>query len=81
VDVGEFVAAGLYDEAAPDAAQRLELLDYLVELGCTLEEMIAANARGRLFALSGDRIVIPGRDEFSLNDIAARTGSDLETVT
>lgn len=78
--MGEFVAAGLYDESAPDAVHRLELLEYLVDQGCTLEEMIAANHRGRLFALSGDRIMIPGRDEFSLRDMADRTGTDLETV-
>jgi class 3 adenylate cyclase len=80
VDVGELTAAGLYDETAPDAAGRLELLEYLIAQGCTIEEMVAAEQRGRLFALSGDRIVIPGRDEFSLRDIAERTGSDLETV-
>jgi class 3 adenylate cyclase len=80
VDEAEFAAAGLYDGTAPDAAHRLELLEFLVAEGCTLEEMVAANTRGRLFALSGDRIVIPGRDQYSLDDIAARTGSDLETI-
>lgn len=81
MDLGEFAAAGLYDETAPDAAARLELLEYLVELGCSIEEMVAANARGRLFALSGDRVIIPGRDEYSLREIAERTGGDLDTVT
>jgi class 3 adenylate cyclase len=80
VDVGDYAAAGLYDENAPDAVQRLELLEYLVEEGCTLEEMVAANGRGRLFALTGDRIVIPGRDQYSLSEVADRTGSDIETV-
>jgi class 3 adenylate cyclase len=80
VDVGEFVAAGLYDETAPDAVGRLELLEYLVEQGCTLEEMVAANERGRLFALSGDRLIVPGRDEFTLQDVSERLGTDLETV-
>ena len=81
VDLGAVTEAGLYDAAAPDAAQRLELLEYLSSHGCTIAEMVAANARGRLFALSGDRIVIPGRDEFSLAEVAARTGADVETVT
>jgi adenylate cyclase len=81
MDVGVFTEAGLYDAGAPDATHRLELLNYLVTEGCTLEEMVAANERGRLFALTGDRVVIPGRDEFSLADIAARTGADIETVT
>lgn len=78
---GKFAAAGLYDESASDATARLELLEYLVDQGCTIEEMVAANCRGRLFALSGDRIVIPGRDEFSLRDIAERTGADLDAIT
>jgi class 3 adenylate cyclase len=80
VDVGELIAAGLYDPDDPDAAGRLELLEYLVGLGCTSEEMTAANDRGRLFALSGDRVVIPGRDELSLRDLGDRTGADIETV-
>jgi class 3 adenylate cyclase len=80
VDVGDFTAAGLYDPTLPDAAGRLELLTYLVEQGCSLQEMVAADRRGRLFALSGDRIVIPGRDELSLRDLADRTGADVETM-
>jgi class 3 adenylate cyclase len=81
VDLGELATAGLYDASAPDATQRLELIEFLLDEGCTLEEMVAANERGRLFALSGDRVIIEGRDEFSLTDIASRTGADLETVT
>jgi class 3 adenylate cyclase len=81
MDLAALTAAGLYDAAAPEAEQRRELLDYLTALGCTLEEMVAAHARGRLFALGGDRVVVPGRDEFSLAEIATRTGADLETVT
>jgi class 3 adenylate cyclase len=81
VDVGDYAQAGLYDAAAPDAVHRLELLDYLATQGCTLAEMVAADRRGRLFALAGDRVVIPGRDEFSLADVAARADVDVETVT
>jgi class 3 adenylate cyclase len=78
--VGEWATAGLYDESAPDALQRLDLLAYLTELGCSLEEMVAANERGRLFALSGDRVIVPGRDQFSLLDIADETEADLDDV-
>jgi class 3 adenylate cyclase len=80
VDLAELVAAGLYDEASHDAAGRLELLEYLIGEGCTIEEMVAAHERGRLFALSGDRIIIPGRDQHTLRDLAERTGADLETI-
>lgn len=73
MDLGEFEAAGLYDPASPEADQRAELLAYLVDLGCTLEEMVASNARGRLFALAGDRLIVPGRDQHSLSDISLAT--------
>ena len=36
---------------------RRALLAFLREEGCTLEEMLAAHADGRLFALAGDRMV------------------------
>ena len=32
---------GLYDPGAPDAAQRLELLEYLLELGATEDDLVA----------------------------------------
>ncbi|HEX3706572.1 MAG TPA: adenylate cyclase regulatory domain-containing protein [Mycobacteriales bacterium] len=80
MDLGEYAAAGLYDPASPEAESRAELLTYLVEIGCTLEEMVAANARGRLFALAGDRVIVPGRDQFSLSDISTTTGAPLANV-
>ena len=36
-----FQALGVYDPGAPHAAQRLELLDYLVGLGATAEDLVA----------------------------------------
>jgi class 3 adenylate cyclase len=42
--------------------------------------MIAANQRGRLFALAGDRQVIPGRDQSSLADIADEVGMSIADV-
>jgi len=80
MDQGALEAAGLYDPEAPDAAERLELIQFLVEQGCTLEEMTAANERGRLFALAGDRIVRPGRDIFTLAEVAEQIGCPLEEV-
>jgi class 3 adenylate cyclase len=80
VDLGEYEAAGLYDPASPQAGSRAELIEYLVELGCTLEEMSAANDRGRLFALAGDRVIIPGRDQFSLADMSRTTGTSLGDI-
>lgn len=80
MDLGEYEAAGLYDPASPDAAARVELLEYLLDLGCTLEEMVAADRRGRLFALAGDRLIVPGRDQFSLSDISLATNTPIADI-
>ena len=80
MDQGALEAAGLYDPEAPDAAERLELIEFLVEQGCTLDEMTAANERGRLFALAGDRVIRPGRDIFTLAEVAEQIGGPLEEV-
>jgi class 3 adenylate cyclase len=80
VDLAELEAAGLYDPVAPEATARRELLDYLVELGCTIDEMVAADRRGRLFALAGDRLIVPGRDQQSLSDISLAINSPIADV-
>lgn len=80
VDWAALTDAGLYDPAAPDADDRRALLEFLVDEGCTLDEMVAANARGRLFGLAGDRKVRPGRDELTLREVAEQTGTDLGFV-
>lgn len=80
MDLAEYEAAGLYDPASPQAQARAELIGYLLEIGCTLEEMVTANERGRLFALAGDRLIIPGRDQFSLAEIATTTGAPITTI-
>ena len=40
-----WIAAGLYDRSAPGAAERLELLTFLTDHGCTVEEMVALYER------------------------------------
>lgn len=80
LDLDALAAVGLYDPAVPDAAQRRELLAFLVAEGCTVEEMLHADARGRLFALAGDRIVRPGRDRYTLEQAAALVGADVTVV-
>jgi class 3 adenylate cyclase len=72
MDVQVWQEAGLYDPSAPDADVRLGLLEFLTEEGCTLEEMQLTNARGRLFALAGDRRIRPIVGLLSLRDAAAR---------
>lgn len=80
VDWDAVIAAGLYDPGAENAADRRALIEFLVAEGCTLDEMVAAEARGRLFGLAGDRKVRPGRDELTLREAADRTGADVEFV-
>src|SRR3954453_9744841 len=80
MDVEAWVAAGLYDVDAADADERRELLEFLTEQGCTVEEMTAAHQRGRLFALAGDRLVRPGRDQHSLADVAAELAVPVEEI-
>ncbi|HVF05374.1 MAG TPA: adenylate/guanylate cyclase domain-containing protein [Frankiaceae bacterium] len=80
MDWDAVIAAGLYDPAAPGAADRRALLEFLAAEGCSLDEMVAANARGRLFGLAGDRKVRPGRDEFTLREAAELTGADVDFV-
>jgi class 3 adenylate cyclase len=39
--VADFEALGVYDPAAPHATQRLQLLEYLVSLGATADDLVA----------------------------------------
>ena len=80
MDWAALTEAGLYDPDDPNAADRRELLEFLVDEGCTLDEMVAANARGRLFGLAGDRKVRPGRDTYTLREAAEITGLDVALV-
>jgi class 3 adenylate cyclase len=76
-DLAELAELGLYDPAAPDADDRRALLEWLVAEGCTLDEMVQAHARGRLFALAGDRILRPGRDAYSLEEVAGKLDTEV----
>src|SRR3954454_8707956 len=81
MDTHEWEQAGLYDPAAPNAAARLALLEYLTEEGCDLEEMLDAEARDRLFALAGDRILRPSRPRYDCEQAAGELGTGAETVS
>ena len=69
----EFEAAGLYDPQAPNAADRLALLEWLAARGLTLEEMVAAHRRGILTSIAGDMALRPER-HLTLAQIAERVG-------
>jgi len=70
VDEGAWIEAGLYDPAAAGGDERLALLSFLAEQGCSVEEMVTAHTKGRLFALAGDRVIRPDRDRYDLHEVA-----------
>jgi adenylate cyclase len=73
----EYAAHGLYDPAAPDPG-RLELLDFLVSQGVTLEEIAAAEGANRLGSVFTDRVA--GMATLTLEDVAGRIGLPAELV-
>jgi len=80
IDLEAMAELGLYDPDDPGAADRRNLLEWLVSQGTTLDEMLQAQQRGRLFALGGDRILRPGRDAFTLGQVAKQLKADPDLV-
>jgi class 3 adenylate cyclase len=66
VDTDAAQAAGIRD-----AERRRSLLEYLESRGFSLDDMVEAEAQGRLFALAGDAIIRSGRARYSLRSAAA----------
>jgi class 3 adenylate cyclase len=56
----EFIAAGLYHPENNAEFSRLELLDWLFEMGFTIDEMVFAKSTGSLSAIANDRRTLPG---------------------
>lgn len=79
-DWDAIAAAGLLDVDASSVADRRTLIEYLLELGCTVDEMVDAHRRGRLFALGGDRILRPGARTFTFAQAAEQLGTDEDLV-
>ncbi len=77
MEAAEFEAAGLYDPDAPDAADRLALLEHLKTGGVTLEQMVAADAVGSLHAAATDGRLRPGRP-MTAAEVADAAGISLE---
>jgi len=80
VDLATFEAHGLYDPDAPDASERRVLLEHLAARGATIEEMVAADAEGRLPFVLGDRLISPGRPTMTVREAAARVGVSPDLV-
>jgi adenylate cyclase len=75
----EFEAAGLYDPKAPNAADRLELLEWLAARGVTVEQMARAARGHSLSGLAGDLALRPG-ERYTLAQVAERAGVPIERV-
>lgn len=75
IDLDALEAAGIRD-----AHNRRALLEYLDELGFTPAEMVEAERRGRLFALSGDALIRSGPPVHSLRTAADALGLPLDEV-
>jgi len=75
----EFEAAGLYDPAAPNAAERLRLLEWFAAQGLSLDQMVAGMGRGTLTGLAADLALRPG-ERRRLSELAAALGMPAERI-
>jgi class 3 adenylate cyclase len=71
----ELEVAGLYDPRAPDAADRLAVLEYLVGLGATVDDLAAARP-GELPILASTLKLWGRRERYTLDEVARATGVD-----
>lgn len=75
----ELEAAGVYDPAAADASGRLGVLQYLVGLGATIDDLLEAGPDGLIVLAS--RIGLWGQAEWiTLDEVADRIGLDRDLV-
>jgi adenylate cyclase len=77
--IAELERAGLYDPGAPDAADRLALLQYLLDLGATLDDLLEEDPR-ELPILATTLRLWPSRSRFTLDEAAARSGVDVRLL-
>jgi class 3 adenylate cyclase len=73
----EFAALGVYDPRAPRAAEQLELLEYLVRLGATAEDLVAYH--GQLPGLASV-VAIRGGRALTVSEAAEREGIATEKL-
>ena len=75
VDFDALEAAGI-----PNARERAGIIKYLDSLGFSVEEMVEAEGRGRLFGLAGDVLVWSGRPIYTLRTAADALGVAVSEV-
>jgi adenylate cyclase len=79
MDAADYEAHGLYDPTAPNAADRLALLEWLADRGLGMEQMVEAAAASRLTAVAGDLALRPG-ERLTMREVAETTGITVEQV-
>jgi class 3 adenylate cyclase len=79
MDAAEYQALGLYDPDAPNAADRLALLEWLTEQGISIELIVDAHQRDHLTGLAGDLALRPG-ERMTAVEVAEGTGLTVEDV-
>jgi class 3 adenylate cyclase len=77
--ITELRAAGLYEPTAPDAADRLALVEWLADHGATIEQMARAARAGSLLAVATELGRASG-PRLTLAEAAARTGVPVERI-
>ena len=77
--IAELEAAGLYDPTAADAADRLELIEWLTDHGATMEQMTRFNRSGSLLGVAND-LGRAGGARLTLEEAAARTGLSAQQI-
>jgi adenylate cyclase len=78
-DAHAWEEAGLYDPAAPDAAEQLELLRFLRDRGAELADLRRAKDEGRLLGLASELQRRAG-GRLTLGEVSEASGVDRETV-
>lgn len=73
MNADDFEKARLYDPRASNAAERLELLEWLAARGITLEQMQRAARGNALTGLAGDLVFGAGH-RYSIEEVAELTG-------
>jgi adenylate cyclase len=76
----ELEAAGLFDPDAPDAPQQLALLDYLLDVGATIDDLLAAKP-GELPVVATRIAMWGARPRLSLDEIADAAQIDRALVS
>ena len=79
ISADEFAAAGLYDPAAENAADRLALLTWLADRGLTLPQLAAFANDPRLIPLAGDLTIRPG-ERMTVAEAASTAGVSVSAV-